>query len=87
MKKRRGEHTSAEFGQMPSGGIKGLDAPMIGAPVSLTLDGIVERESGVTPDPPVVSVKAMLIVLGIMLVLGILLVTLVPILSPPPPLP
>ena len=48
---RSGTHSSGEFGQMPSQAIKGLDPPMIGAAASITLDGIVERESGATPSP------------------------------------
>lgn len=37
----------------------------------ITIDGIVERESGVTPPPPVISVTAIAITLGIMMLIGI----------------
>lgn len=56
---------------MASTGVKGLDAPMIGAPVGITLDGIVERESGHTPPPPPISVKAVAIALVVMVLLGL----------------
>lgn len=78
------EHHSGEFGQLPSHGIKGLDAPMIGAPVSITLDGIVERESGVTPSPPTVSVKAIAIALVVMFLLGAAIAVYVLWFAPPP---
>ena len=70
MSKPSREHHSDEFGKLPSTGIKGLDPPMIGAAVSITLDGIVERESGVTPTPPPISVRTLAIVLLISFVLG-----------------
>jgi hypothetical protein len=50
MKRSQG-HTSDEFGQFSSTGIKDLDAPMIGAATTIELDGLVERESGITPGP------------------------------------
>ena len=63
-------HDASEFGRPASHGIKGLDAPMIGAPVSITIDGIVERESGATPPPSAISVKAVVITLVVMFLLG-----------------
>jgi hypothetical protein len=84
MTKPSHEHHSDEFGQMPSQAIKGLDAPMIGAPTSIILDGIVERESGVTPSPPVVSVAAIVVVLVVMMIVGLAILIIVPIVSPPP---
>jgi hypothetical protein len=80
-------HGSDEFGQMPSQAIRGLDPPMIGAPASITLDGIVERESGTTPSPPVVSVSAIIIVMVVMAIVGLAILTVVPIVSPPPVMP
>ena len=44
---------------------------MVGAPVNITIDGIVEQESGVTPPPSAISVKAIVITLVVMLVLGL----------------
>jgi hypothetical protein len=81
------EHNSDEFGQMPSQAIKGLDPPMIGAASSITLDGIVERESGATPSPPVVSVRAIVIALVVMATVGLAILAIVPVVSPPPVIP
>lgn len=44
--------------------------PEMAAPTMIIIDGIVERESGVTPPPPPISVKAIAITLGIMLLIG-----------------
>ena len=73
MRKKPEEHDSSEFGQPASHGIKGLDPPMVGAPASITIDGIVEQESGKTPPPPAVSVKAIAITLAVMLILGVVI--------------
>ena len=67
------EHSADEFGQPASTAMKGLDPPMIGAPSSILLDGIVENESGVTPPPPPISVRAAAIGLLVMFVLGVCL--------------
>ncbi|HEY5483739.1 MAG TPA: hypothetical protein VIK31_08005 [Propionibacteriaceae bacterium] len=64
------DHHSNEFGRPPSTGVKGLDAPMIGAATGITLDGIVERESGVTPPPPPISLKAFVIAFIVMFLVG-----------------
>lgn len=84
MTKTADEHDSTEFGQPSSHGIKGLDPPMIGAPVSIIIDGIVERESGVTPPPPLISVKAVVVALVVMVLLGIGILVLVTRFAPPP---
>ena len=73
VRKASNRHGAEEFGQPSSRGIKGLDAPMIGAPTSITIDGLVERESGGTPPPPAVSVKALVITLVVMIVVGVAL--------------
>jgi len=73
MAKPSREHHSDEFGQPTLGSVRGLDAPQIGAPTNVIIDGIVERESGVTPSPPPFSVKTAIIVLVAMMVLGLLL--------------
>lgn len=78
------EHHSDEFGQLPSSGIKGLDPPMIGAATNMTLDGIVERESGATPPPPPISVRAVVITLVVMFLLGVALAIYVFWFAPPP---
>jgi hypothetical protein len=70
-------HHGDEFGKSGSGTLRGLDAPLIGAPTTILLDGIVERESGETPPPPPVSVKAIVIVLVVMLLLGAVLLVVV----------
>lgn len=44
--------------------------PEMAAPTMIIIDGIVERESGITPPPPPISVKAIAITLGIMLLIG-----------------
>ena len=67
------EHHADEFGRVGSAAISGADAPTLGAPTMIMIDGIVERESGVTPPPPAISVKAIAIFLGIMILLGIAL--------------
>lgn len=67
------EHHADEFGRVGSAAISGADAPTLGAPTMITIDGIVERESGVTPPPPAISVKAIAITLGLMILVGIAL--------------
>lgn len=67
------QHTSDEFGQPPLGAIRGTDAPNIGAPANIILDGVVETESGKTPSPPPFSVRTAVIVLGVIFVLGLVL--------------
>ena len=64
-------HHADEFGKVGSSSVRGLDAPMIGAPASILVDGLVERESGVTPSPWSVSVKGIVIALVVMFVLGL----------------
>jgi hypothetical protein len=73
MAKPSREHHSDEFGQPTLGSVRGVDAPQIGAPTNVIIDGIVERESGVTPSPPPFSVKTAIIVLVAMMVLGLLM--------------
>jgi len=71
--RRRREHTSDEFGQPTLGAIRGLDAPRYGAPTNVIIDGIVERESGVTPTPPPFSGTTAIIILVAMMVVGALI--------------
>jgi len=67
-------HHGDEFSKSASGGgIIGLDAPMIGAAASIAVDALTERESGVTPPPPPISVKALGIIFAVMFVLGVVL--------------
>ena len=66
-------HHGDEFGQPASGKLTGLDAPFIGAPTGILIDGIVESESGRTPSPPPFSVKAAAIGLVVMFLLGLVL--------------
>ena len=46
---------------------------MIGAPSTILLDGLVEQESGKTPGPPAIGIKAIAITLLVMFVLGLAL--------------
>ena len=73
MAKESRTHHSDEFGKSTSGAIGGFDPPMIGAPGSILTDGLVERESGVTPSPWSLSLKGIVISLVVMLVIGALL--------------
>lgn len=73
MTKPSREHHSGEFGQPTLGSVRGFDAPQVGAPINVIIDGIVERESGVTPSPPPFSVRTAVIVLVAMMVLGALM--------------
>ena len=73
---RSHKHDGDESGRPRSGSaLAGMDAPMIGAAALITIDGIVERESGVTPPPPPISVKALVIALIVMFLLGVALLT------------
>jgi hypothetical protein len=67
-------HGASEFGRSTASSIAGLDPPMIGASASIMIDGMVERESGATPPPPVVSVNAMIVGLIVMFLVGLALV-------------
>jgi hypothetical protein len=72
-------HHSDEFGKPASGVVSGSSAKSffgrrsMGAPSAIVLDGIAERESGKTPPPGPVSVKAIVITLAVMLVVGIVI--------------
>jgi hypothetical protein len=57
---------------------------MIGAPASIIVDGIAERESGKTPGPPPFTLKSAAIVLVVMFVLGLVAVTVIVRYLPPP---
>jgi hypothetical protein len=73
MAKETREHTAEEFGKGTSGGIRVFDPPMIGAPTSILIDGLVERESGHTPSSWSVSVTGIVVFLVAMLAIGVLL--------------
>ncbi len=66
-------HTGHEFGQSARSGspYAGMDGPMIGAAASIIIDGIAERESGITPPPPPISVRAFITVFVVMFVIGV----------------
>lgn len=72
MAKSERNHHADEFGQQPSANV-GWDAPTIGAPATITVAGIVERESGRTPGPPLIPVRAVIVMLAVLLVVGVLL--------------
>ena len=76
MAKRSSGHSSDEFGKQGSG-LSGMDAPMIGAAGAILSDALTERESGVTPSPPAVSVRALVVALAVMFVVGAVGFTLV----------
>lgn len=73
MKRGSRGQDSDSFGKPMSGSLTGLNAPMIGAPSAIVVDGIVERETGTTPAPPGVTLRTAAVVFGVMLVLGLLL--------------
>lgn len=65
-------HHADEFGKSgASASVIGANAPTIGAASMIAVDGIAERESGVTPPPPPISVRAIVIGLVVMFLLGV----------------
>lgn len=76
------EHHSDEFGRVGSSSITGADAPTLGAPGMIIVDGMVERESGATPPPPTITVTMVAVALGVMFLLGVVAMFLVPRLLP-----
>jgi hypothetical protein len=70
MAKRSRQHTSDEFGKQGSG-LAGTDAPMIGAAGAIFSDALTERESGVTPPPPPISVRTFVLIFVVMFVIGV----------------
>jgi len=64
------EHHSDEFGRVGSSAVSGADAPTLGAPGMIIVDGMVEGESGVTPPPPVITVTMVAVALGVMFLFG-----------------
>lgn len=70
-------HHADEFGRPASGVVAGSSAKSAfgrrstGAASAILIDGIVENESGVTPPPPPVSIRAIVIGLGVMFAVGI----------------
>jgi hypothetical protein len=78
MPKASRQHHGDEFGQAGSGSsTAGLNGPIIGAGAAITVDGIVERESGATPPPPPISIKALVIGFVVMFVIGVVILYLV----------
>ncbi len=71
MKRESRGHDSDVFGKPTSGSLTGLSAPLIGAPSAIIVDGIVERESGATPPPPAITLKMVVVTLGVMLLFGL----------------
>lgn len=82
MSKASRMHHSDEFGKPASGVISRSNAlsffsrRSIGAPSTITLDAITERESGVTPPPPPFTMKALVIGLVVVFVMGTTLLVL-----------
>lgn len=76
------EHHSDEFGRVGSSAVSGNDAPTLGAPGMIIVDGMVERESGVTPPPPTITVTMVAVALGVMFLFGVLAMFLIPRLLP-----
>lgn len=77
MSKASRMHHSDEFGKGgSSSALVGFDAPMIGAASSIGVDGLTERESGVTPPPPPFTMKALVIGLVVMFLAGVVGLTL-----------
>ena len=73
MAKASRRHTGDDFGKSSGSGspYAGMDGPMIGAGASIIVDGIAERESGMTPPPPPVSVRTLVIIIVVMFVIGV----------------
>lgn len=76
MKREAQGDDSDLFGKPMSGSLTGLNAPMIGAPSAIMVDGIVERETGATPAPPGISLKAVALTAGAMFVVGLVVAVL-----------
>jgi hypothetical protein len=72
MSKPERTHHGDEFGKLGSSAVRGLDAPTIGAPTAITVDGIVERESGRTPSPWSISARAIVIILVVVFVIALI---------------
>jgi len=71
VRRRKRLHNADEFGKSgASASIIGLHAPIIGAASSILVDGITERESGVTPPPPPLSMRAIVVGLIVMFLVG-----------------
>lgn len=73
MARKKREHTADEFGRPGSGSsaIGGvIDGPMIGAGSAIMADALVEKESGTTPGPPLISVKTLAVILVVMFLAG-----------------
>lgn len=70
-------HHSDEFGKPASGVVAGSSAKSafgrrsVGAASAILVDGLVENESGVTPPPPPISIRTLIIGLGVMFAIGI----------------
>jgi hypothetical protein len=70
-------HHSDEFGKPATGAISGTggwsqtDGRSLADPSAITLEGYTERDLGITPPPPPVSVKALVIGLVVMFLAGI----------------
>jgi len=76
------EHHSDEFGRVGSSAVSGADAPTLGAPGMIIVDGMVEGESGVTPPPPTITVTMVAVALGVMFLFGAFAMFVVPRLLP-----
>jgi hypothetical protein len=86
-------HHSDEFGKPATGEISGTsgwsqtDGRSLADPSAITLEGYTERELGITPPPPPLSLKALVIGLVVMFLVGIVLVLVLthfgPLLFPP----
>jgi hypothetical protein len=82
-------HHGDEFGQPQSGTIAGSNAKSArghgswSTAADILVDGIVERESGVTPPPSPISLKALVIGLVVVFVIGVVVAILVLQFAPP----
>jgi hypothetical protein len=78
-------HHADEFGKAGSSSVSGLDAPIIGAGASIMVDGLVERESGATPPPPPLTIRAIVIGLVVMFLIGLTILLVMLFLQPQDP--
>jgi hypothetical protein len=87
VRRKSRQHGAEEFGKRGLGSAAAIGDRGIGTAAGVVVDGIVERESGRTPDPAAVSTKAVAVVLGAMLLVSLSVVGVLVILGAPEPLP
>lgn len=72
MPKKSREHSANEFGRADNA-TRGVNAPSIGAPTTIVVDALVERESGHTPSPWSMSVVQIVVAVAVIFLIGLVL--------------